>query len=101
MATPWHEHRVGPRDSARGRHPGPLTAWGLHRFNSRRVQGERPSLTDPTFQDALVARLTRTTITVLTETFLISAALAALALLPALWLRRETPAKELLPTADL
>lgn len=66
-----------------------LTAWGLHRFNLLRVQVELPPLTDPTFQDALVAGLTRVTVTVLTETFLVSAALAALALLPALWLRRD------------
>lgn len=68
-----------------------LTAWGLYRFNILRVQVELPALTDPGFQDALLAGLTQTTVTVLTETFLISAAIAALALLAAVWLRRDSP----------
>jgi EmrB/QacA subfamily drug resistance transporter len=66
-----------------------LTAWGLYRFNILRVRIELPPLTDPGFQAAFVEGLSRTTVTVLTETFLISAAMAALALLPALWLRRD------------
>jgi MFS family permease len=68
-----------------------LTAWGLHRFNVLRAQIELPDLplTDPAYQQAVVDGLTEVTVAVLTETFLISAVIAFVALLLSLWLRRQ------------
>jgi EmrB/QacA subfamily drug resistance transporter len=66
-----------------------LTAWGLYRFDILRGQIQLPPLTDPDFQMAIFEAMTRATITVLNETFLISALVAAVALLAALRLRRE------------
>jgi hypothetical protein len=66
-----------------------LTAWGLYRFNILRLDVDLPAITDPNFQKALVDGLTRTTVKVLTETFLISALLMFVALWVALTLRRD------------
>jgi MFS family permease len=66
-----------------------LTAWGLYRFDILRARVELPAISDPAFQEALVAGLTNTTVAVLAETFLISAGIAVLALLAAAWLRRH------------
>jgi EmrB/QacA subfamily drug resistance transporter len=66
-----------------------LTAWGLYRFNILRLQVELPPISDPAFQEALVAGLTNTTVAVLAETFIISAAIALLALLAASRLHRH------------
>ncbi|MCA9972810.1 MAG: MFS transporter, partial [Anaerolineales bacterium] len=68
-----------------------LTAWGLHRFQLLRTQIALPDLplTDPVYQQAIVDGLTTVTVRVLTETFLVSAAIAAIALLVSLRLRRE------------
>jgi MFS family permease len=65
-----------------------LTAWGLYRFNILRTRVELPPITDPAFQDALIAGLTNTTVAVLAETFLISAAIGLAAGLAAARLRR-------------
>jgi len=69
-----------------------LTAWGLHRFELLRTQIELPDLplSDPAYQQAIVDGLTRVTVRVLTETFLISAGIALLAFCLALLLRRES-----------
>jgi hypothetical protein len=68
-----------------------LTAWGLHRFEILRKLIDLPdlSLSDPTYQQALADGLTEVTVGVLTETFLISAGAALLALLVAFWLKRD------------
>ena len=66
-----------------------LTSWGLFRFNTLRKLIELPDLTDPNYTATLIQKLTETTIGVLTETFVISAGVAVLALLFALWLKRD------------
>ena len=66
-----------------------LTAWGLGRFNELRRSVDLPPITDPGFQAAVVEALTETTVVVLTETFLICAAIALAALLIAMLLRRD------------
>ncbi len=68
-----------------------LTAWGLYRFEILRKLIDLPNLplSDPTYQQALADGLTEVTVTVLTETFLISAIVALLALLIAFWLKRD------------
>lgn len=68
-----------------------LTAWGLRRFEVLRGQIQLPDLplSDPAYQQAIFDGLTQTTVTVLTETFLLSALVAGLALLVSLRLKRE------------
>lgn len=66
-----------------------LTSWGLQRFDVLRTQVDLPAITDPGYQQALLTGLTQTTVQVLTETFLISAAVAAVAILISLLLRRR------------
>jgi EmrB/QacA subfamily drug resistance transporter len=68
-----------------------LTAWGLHRFSLLRTQIQLPDLpfTDPVYQQAIVARLTEVTVKVLTETFVVSAVIALLALLISFLLKRD------------
>ena len=68
-----------------------LTAWGLYRFEILRKLIELPNLplSDPTYQQALADGLTEVTVSVLTETFLISAGVAIVALLITFWLRRD------------
>jgi EmrB/QacA subfamily drug resistance transporter len=66
-----------------------LTAWGLHRFQLLRKLIELPDLplTDPQYQLALTDGLMRVTVDVLAETFLISAAVAIVAVVVSWWLR--------------
>jgi EmrB/QacA subfamily drug resistance transporter len=68
-----------------------LTAWGLHRFNLLRSQIQLPDLpfTDPVYQQAIVAGLTQVTVQVLTETFVVSAVVALLALVISFGLRPD------------
>jgi len=68
-----------------------LTAWGLYRFEILRKLINLPDLplSDPTYQRALADGLTNVTVEVLTETFLISAGVALLALLVSIWLKRD------------
>ncbi len=68
-----------------------LTAWGLHRFGILRTQIPLPDLplSDPIYQQAIIDGLTQVTVQVLTETFLVSAAVAGAAWLVSLRLRRE------------
>jgi MFS family permease len=68
-----------------------LTAWGLHRFSLLRTQIQFPDLpfTDPVYQQAIVAGLTEVTVKVLTETFVVSAVIALLALLISFLLKRD------------
>lgn len=68
-----------------------LTAWGLHRFQILRKLITLPdlSLSDPVYQRALADGLTKVTVSVLTETFLISAGVALLALSIAFWLQKD------------
>jgi MFS family permease len=77
-----------------------LTAWGLHRFDVLRQQLSLPPLDDPGFQQALVDGLTNTTVAVLTETFLVSAAIALVALIIAFRLRPDQET-ETLSEADI
>ena len=66
-----------------------LTAWGLERFNTLRGTITLPPLTDPTYFTQLVDGLTRITVGVLAETFLISAVLTAVALAISLRLQED------------
>ncbi len=66
-----------------------LTSWGLYRFDILRTQIVLPEITDEGYYDALIAGLTNTTIAVLAETFVISAAVAAIALLIGFMLKRD------------
>ena len=68
-----------------------LTAWGLYRFEILRKLIDLPTLplSDPTYQRALADGLTEVTVSVLTETFLISAGVALLGLLAALRLQKD------------
>lgn len=66
-----------------------LTAWGLHRFDVLRRQISLPPISDPGYQTAVVEALTDTTVNVLTETFVISAVVAVLALLVVFRLRKS------------
>jgi EmrB/QacA subfamily drug resistance transporter len=66
-----------------------LTAWGLYRFDILRRTIELPPFTDPGYQSAVIEALTNTTVSVLTETFLISAVIALLALLFVFRLRKN------------
>jgi len=60
-----------------------LTAWGLRRFDALRTTIALPDLpfNDPVYQQAVVDGLTAVTVHILTETFLISAVVALIALL--------------------
>jgi MFS family permease len=66
-----------------------LTAWGLYRFNVLRRLTVLPAFDDPGYQTAVVEALTNTTVSVLAETFLISAVFAALAFLVVFRLRDD------------
>ena len=68
-----------------------LTAWGLYRFEILRTLIELPDLplNDPAYQQALADGLTTVTVDVLTETFLISAGVALLALVVTFWLKQD------------
>ena len=68
-----------------------LTAWGLYRFEILRKLIDLPNLplSDPAYQQALADGLTKVTVEVLTETFLVSAGVALLALLVGFWLKRD------------
>jgi MFS family permease len=66
-----------------------LTAWGLRRFDILRTQIDLPPFTDPDYGAALVEGLTRTTVMVLTETFMVSAGVALLAWGVALALKKR------------
>lgn len=64
-----------------------LTAWALARFNSLRAGLELPSITDPGFEEALIAAQQDLTASAITETFLATAALVAIGVVLALMLR--------------
>jgi EmrB/QacA subfamily drug resistance transporter len=66
-----------------------LTAWGLHRFNILRQNIELPPMSEPSFDQSLIDGLTTTTVAVLAETFVISALIAAVAMLGASMLRPD------------
>lgn len=70
-----------------------LTAWGLRRFEVLRSQITLPDLplTDPAYQQAIIDGLTAVTVRVLTETFVVSAVIAGVALVVSLYLRRDLP----------
>ncbi|MDH3470166.1 MAG: MFS transporter [Acidimicrobiia bacterium] len=67
-----------------------LTAWGLHRFNVLRQGLDLPPLSDPGYQDALSAAQVEVTSTAIAETFLAAALVAALGVVLALALRRDS-----------
>lgn len=66
-----------------------LTSWGLYRFNLLRTQIVLPEIGSPDYTSALIAGLTAVTVKVLAETFLISAVVAAVALIISLLLRKD------------
>ncbi len=65
-----------------------LTAWALARFNSLRSDLELPSITDPGFEEALLVAQQDLTAGAISETFLATAALVAVGVVAAFWLRR-------------
>ncbi len=67
-----------------------LTAWGLYRFNVLRELTVLPGLDNPNYQTAVIEALTDTTVSVLVETFLISAGFVLLALLVVFRLRDDS-----------
>jgi MFS family permease len=66
-----------------------LTAWFLHRFEVLRRALDLPPVSDPGYREALDAARESVTASALSETFLFSAGLAAVAMATALWLRRR------------
>lgn len=68
-----------------------LTAWGLRRFDLLRTQITLPDLpfSDPVYQRAIVDGLTQVTVRVLTETFVVTAVIALIALFISLRLRPD------------
>ena len=66
-----------------------LTAWGLYRFGVLRQEIVLPPIDDPGFQTAIIDGLTKTTVAVLAETFIISAAIAIIAIFAAMRLRPD------------
>lgn len=68
-----------------------LTAWGLRRFDVLRTQIILPDLpfSDPVYQQAIVDGLTQVTVRVLTETFVVTAVIALIALFTSLSLRPD------------
>ncbi len=74
-----------------------LTAWGLRRYDTLRTSIILPELpfSDPVYQQAVLDGLTAVTVHILTETFLISAAAAAIALLISWKLQEAERGREL------
>ncbi|MCB2223001.1 MAG: MFS transporter [Actinobacteria bacterium] len=66
-----------------------LTAWFLNRFETLRRSLDLPAVSDPGYQDALDAARESVTATALGETFVFAAAVAALGLAVAWFLRRR------------
>ena len=68
-----------------------LTAWGLRRFNVLRTQITLPDLpfSDPIYQQAIIDGLTEVTVRVLTETFVVTAVIAIIALFVSLRLKAD------------
>ncbi len=73
-----------------------LTAWGLARFNALRGDLDLPAITDPGFEDAVLAAQESLTAGVIADTFTATAVVAAVGLLAAFFMRRRGPA----PTQD-
>jgi MFS family permease len=72
-----------------------LTAWALYRFNELRDSVELPALSDPGYEDALVAATAEVTASSLTETFLFAVGVLVVALGLAFLVRRlRVPAAE-------
>jgi hypothetical protein len=69
-----------------------LTAWGLRRFEVLRTQITLPDLpfSDPIYQKAIVDGLTEVTVRVLTETFVVTAVIALIALFVSLRLQPDS-----------
>jgi MFS family permease len=68
-----------------------LTAWALNRFDALRRTISLPPITDPAYADAVEAAQRQISATVLSETFLVSAVIAAAALVVAMAIRRSPP----------
>jgi MFS family permease len=66
-----------------------LTAYGLARYNDLRGDLELPDLTDPGFEEALSDASAQVTADALSETFLVSAGVAAFGLIVALAMTRR------------
>ncbi len=68
-----------------------LTAWGLARFNDLRSGIDLPPLTDPGFQDAVLAATESLTAQAIAETFTAAAVVVGSGLLAALTMRHLAP----------
>jgi EmrB/QacA subfamily drug resistance transporter len=71
-----------------------LTAWGLARFNDLRSTIDLPGLTDPDFQEALIAAQESLTAQAIAETFTAAAVVIAAGLLATFALRPTTPQED-------
>ena len=71
-----------------------LTAWGMSRFNDLRSTIDLPPLTDPDFQDALLAAQESLTAQAIAETFTAAAVVIGAGLLATFALRRTTPEED-------
>ncbi len=74
-----------------------LTAWGLARFNELRSGIDLPPLTDPTFQDAVLAATETLTARAIAETFTAAAVVLGAGLLATAAMRRLTPDGDTIP----
>jgi MFS family permease len=68
-----------------------LTAWGLARFNDLRATIDLPSITDPGFEDAVLAAQEDLTAQAIAETFTAAAVVIGAGLLTTFAMRRTTP----------
>ena len=66
-----------------------LTAWGLSRFESLRSTIELPPITDPGFEDAVVAAQETLTAQAIAETFTAAAVVLGAGLFATLFMRRN------------
>ena len=69
-----------------------LTAWGLSRFNELRSTIELPPITDPGFEDAVIAAQEQLTAQAIAETFTAAAVVLGAGLLATLVMRRRATA---------
>ena len=79
-----------------------LTAWALARFNDLRSTIDLPPLTDPDFQEALLAAQESLTAQAIAETFTAAAVVIGVGLLAAFAMRTTTPQEDTMsdPTTE-
>ena len=86
---PWRAFQVLARLMGLAVGLSGLTAWALHRFDTARHAIELPPIGDAGYEQAANVARAQLTADALAETFLFSAAVAAVAMVVALWLRRR------------